>query len=239
MKKLFIGIIISLILYGCRHKTPDRVLVFTKTTRYHHESIPAGIKAIQQMGLQNNFEVDTTTDSHKFSAENLSKYSVIIFLSTSGELLDPSQQLSLQNYIRSGGGFVGIHSASASEKKWPWFGKLIGAVFTDHPEPQIGNVTVLDKADASVANIPSPWVRKDEWYNFETIPTNVHLLLGVDEKSYKGGKNGPIHPLAWKHEFEGGRVFYTALGHFSEAYQDKLFLNHILEGIKYAMGEKN
>ena len=238
MKKIFLGIMASAILHGCQITAKKQILVFTKTTRYHHESIPAGIKAIQKMGLQNNFEVDTTTDSHKFSDQNLQKYSAVVFLSTSGELLDSVQQVSFQNYISSGGGFVGIHSASASEKEWPWFGELVGAVFTDHPEPQTGNVTVLDNDDPSTKDIPSPWIRKDEWYNFQKVPTNVHLLLGVDEKTYIGGKNGNVHPLAWKHEFDGGRAFYTALGHFSEAFQDTLFTHHILEGIKYAMGSK-
>lgn len=235
MKKIFIGIIISVILYGFQHKTANRILVFTKTTRYYHESIPSGIKAIQEMGLHNNFEVDTTTDSRKFSYLNLSKYSAVVFLCTSGELLDSIQQISFQKYIRSGGGFVGIHSASASEKEWPWFGELVGAVFTNHPEPQIGNVIVFDKNDPSTKNLPSPWIRKDEWYNFKNIPLNVHILLGVDEQTYKGGENGNVHPLAWNHEFEGGRAFYTALGHFPEAYHDTLFTNHILQGIKYAM----
>lgn len=226
---------LSAILYGCRIETKKRILVFTKTTRYHHESIPSGISAIKKMGLENNFDVDTTTASDKFSEQNLSKYDAVVFLSTSGNLLDSAQKLNFQKYIRSGGGFVGIHSASASEKEWPWFGKLVGAVFTDHPEPQTANVTVLDKDDPSTKYLPSPWSRKDEWYNFKNVPVNVHLLLGVDEKTYKGGKNGEVHPLAWKHDFEGGRAFYTALGHFSEAYQDTLFINHILQGIKYSI----
>lgn len=238
MKKIFLVIMVCTVLCGYQIQTKERVLVFTKTMRYHHESISEGVKAIQKMGKENDFGVDTTTMSNAFSEENLSKYDAVIFLSTSGNLLDSVQKLSFQKYIRSGGGFVGIHSASASEKEWPWFGDLVGAVFTNHPDPQIGNVIVFDKNDPSTKNLPSPWIRKDEWYNFKNIPLNVHILLGVDEQTYKGGENGNIHPLAWKHEFEGGRAFYTALGHFPEAYQDTLFTNHILQGIKYAMRSK-
>ncbi len=168
------------VLCGYQIQTKERVLVFTKTVRYHHESILEGVKAIQKMGKENDFGVDTTTMSNAFSEENLSKYDAVIFLSTSGNLLDSVQKLSFQKYIRSGGGFVGIHSASASEKEWPWFGDLVGAVFTNHPDPQIGNVIVFDKNDPSTKNLPSPWIRKDEWYNFKNIRLNVHILLGVN-----------------------------------------------------------
>jgi len=222
---------------GYTQPVKNRVLVFFKTTRYHHESIPAGVAAIQKLGRTHGFITDTTTDSTQFVPARLKKYAAVIFLSTSGNnLLDTVQKQSFRAYIKAGGGFVGIHSASATEKNWPWYGQLVGAVFTDHPEPQPGTVLVTNRSNPSTAHLPAKWHWKDEWYNFKEIPGNVQVLFCADEHSYKGGKNGSYHPLAWYHNYDGGRAFYTALGHFPEAYSDPLFLRHLLAGIRYAMG---
>jgi type 1 glutamine amidotransferase len=213
-----------------------RILVFSKTTRYHHESIPAGMAAIQKLGKVNGFAVDTTTNAAYFKEDSLKKYAAVVFLSTSGNLLDTVQKTDFRRYIEAGGGYMGIHSASASEKEWVWYGQLVGAVFSDHPEPQPGVVVVADAKDPSTKKLPARWAWKDEWYNFREVPRNVHVLLMADETTYKGGKNGTYHPLAWYHQFDGGRAFYTALGHFDEAYSNPLYLGHILAGIEYAMG---
>jgi type 1 glutamine amidotransferase len=213
-----------------------RVLVFSKTARYHHESIPDGIKAIQKIGSEDGFAVDTTTNSKLFNETNLKRYATVIFLNTSGDVLDTVQKTDFRRYIEAGGGYMGIHCASSTEKSWKWYGQLVGAVFTDHPEPQPGMINVVDHQNPSTAQLPTRWAWKDEWYNFRDIQPDIHVLFMADESSYKGGKNGPQHPSAWYHEFDGGRSFYTALGHFPEAYVNPLFVKHIREGIKYAIG---
>ncbi|MDB5110332.1 MAG: Crp/Fnr family transcriptional regulator [Mucilaginibacter sp.] len=213
-----------------------RVLIFSKTGKYHHESIPNGIKAIRKLGRENHFEVDTTTDSTYFTESKLKKYAAIIFLNTSGNVLDTVGKTEFKRYIEAGGGYMGIHCASSTEKSWTWYGQLVGAVFSNHPEPQGGVVNVVDHENPAVRQLPSHWSWKDEWYNFKLVPVNVHVLLTANEFSYKGGTNGAYHPLAWYHDFDGGRAFYTALGHFPEAYTDPLFVQHILAGIQYAMG---
>jgi len=213
-----------------------RVLVFTKTARYHHESIPDGVKAIQKIAAEDKFTVDVTTDSTVFNENNLKRYAAVIFLNTSGNVLDTVQKTDFQRYIEAGGGYMGIHCASSTEKSWTWYGHLVGAVFTDHPEPQNGTIDVVDHQNPSTAHLPIRWAWKDEWYNFRDIQSDLHVLFKADETSYKGGKNGANHPLAWYHEYDGGRAFYTALGHFPEAYVDPLFVKHIREGIKYATG---
>jgi type 1 glutamine amidotransferase len=238
MNKLITGIAMMLLLsiIAQAQSVQKRILVFSKTTRYHHESIPAGMVAIQHLGKLNGFEVDTTTNAAYFTEDSLNKYAAIVFLSTSGNLLDTVQKTDFRRYIEAGGGYVGIHSASASEKEWIWYGQLVGAVFSDHPEPQSGVVVVADAKDPSTKNLPARWGWKDEWYNFKEVPHNVHVLLMADETTYKGGKNGAYHPLAWYNQFDGGRAFYTALGHFDEAYSNPLYLGHILAGIEYAIG---
>ena len=214
-----------------------RVLVFSKTVTYHHASIPAGIAAIQKLGSENNFEVDTTTNSALFADDNLKQYAAVIFMSPSGNVLDTAQKISFMRYIQAGGGYMGIHAASTTDKNWPWYGRLVGAVFADHPEPQTGVVVVTDRKNPATKQLPARWTRKDEWYNFRQVPIGVHVLFTVDESTYKGGKHGSYHPLSWYHEYDGGRSFYTAIGHFADSYSDPLQLQHLLAGIQYAMGK--
>ncbi|KAI1394706.1 glycosyl hydrolase [Hypoxylon fuscum] len=212
------------------------VFVLSKTAGYRHESIPAGIKGIRQLGISSNaFAADFSEDASLVNAGNLSRYAVVIFLQTSGDFLNAEQLAGLQSYVRGGGGFVGIHCAAAGLTKEPWYGDLIGAVFTDHPEPQNGVLTVENQDHIIVSGLPGKWEWFDEWYNFDRNPRDrVKVLLSIDEKIYEGGKLGEDHPLAWCREFDGGRSFYTSLGHFDEAYADRKFMDHILRGILWA-----
>ncbi|WP_276485619.1 ThuA domain-containing protein [Paraflavitalea pollutisoli] len=217
-------------------RTTPRILVFSKTMRYYHESIPAGMKAIMQLGAANRFGVDTSTNPAVFKEENLRRYAAVVFVSPGGDVLDTAQQADFERYIQAGGGYVGIHAATTMEYGWPWYGRLAGAFFDGHPEPQDGVVMVADTNHASTRHLPRTWKRHDEWYNFKTMVSDLHVLLTVDESTYKGGKHGAYHPVAWYHAYDGGRAFYTALGHFDAAYADPLFLQHLLAGIQYAIG---
>jgi type 1 glutamine amidotransferase len=213
------------------------VLVFTKTTGFRHESIPAGIAAVQALGAQQHFAVDTSEDATVFTLDNLARYRVVIFLNTTGEILDAAQQAVFEQFIRQGGGFVGIHSASDTEYDWPWYGQLIGAYFASHPALQTATVKVADATHPSTRPLPAAWTRYDEWYNFRAVPSpTVHVLLTIDETTYTGGSMGAHHPLAWYHQYDGGRAWYTAMGHTTEAYQEPLFVQHILGGILWAAG---
>ncbi|KAI0884038.1 glycosyl hydrolase [Annulohypoxylon maeteangense] len=218
--------------------SPDKfaVLVFSKTAGYRHESIPAAIEGIKQIGIASDaFTVDSSEDPSFIDVKKLSRYAVVIFLQTSGDFLGEEQLAALQTYVRSGGGFLGIHCAAAGMTKDPWYGELIGAVFTDHPEPQDGLVTVENKSHVIVAGLPEKLEWFDEWYYFDANPRmKVTVLLSIDERTYKGGKLGEDHPLAWCREFDGGRSFYTSLGHFDEAYSDEKFMGHILNGVLWA-----
>lgn len=215
-----------------------KILVFSKTAGFHHSSIKVGITAIQKLGLANKFDVDTTVDATKFNYRNLKKYEAIVFLSTTGDVLNEEQQAAFEQYIKSGGGYVGIHAATDTEYGWPWYGKLSGAYFTSHPAQQMADLIVLTRSTIATSHLPEIWKRKDEWYNFKDIGTDLNVLIKIDEGSYTGGTNGANHPIAWYHNFDGGRSFYTALGHTEESYTDPLFLKHILGGIQYAMGVK-
>ncbi|WP_345948175.1 ThuA domain-containing protein [Mucilaginibacter sp. PAMB04274] len=215
-----------------------KVLIFCKTAGFHHKSIGPGITALQLLGKQNKFNVDTTTDATRFSYNNLKKYDAVIFLNTTGDVLNDAQQLEFQKYIRSGKGFVGIHAATDTEYEWPWYGQLSGAYFSSHPKVQQAVLQVVEPANDFTKHLPAKWTKTDEWYNFKWISDKLHVVLTLDESSYTGGKNGVGHPMSWYQEFEGGRVFTTALGHTDESYTDPLFLQHVLAGIKYAIGKK-
>lgn len=218
--------------------TEKKILVFSKTAGFHHSSIKAGIMAIQKLAVTKKFIADTTTDAEKFNHSNLKQYAAVIFLNTTGDVLNPEQEKAFQAYIRSGGGFVGVHAATDTEFDWPWYGKLVGAYFVKHPAQQFADLKVIDSNTISTRHLPKIWNRKDEWYNFKDISPDIHILLNVDENSYQGGTNGAKHPMAWYQDFEGGRAFYTGLGHTEASYTDPSFLEHLWGGLQYAMGIK-
>jgi uncharacterized protein len=218
--------------YAVKHK---KVLLYSKTNGFRHESISAGIQAIKKLGLENNFSVDATEDSLDFNIKNLKKYQAVIFLSTTGNVLGEKQKLALQSFMKKGGGFVGVHAATDCEYNWPWYVKMIGANFESHPKQQTAKLEITDDKHPATQHLPTIWERKDEWYNFKNLNPEVHVLIKIDESSYTGGKNNHNHPMSWYHTFGGGKVFYTALGHTVESYSETLFLQHLLGGIQYVM----
>ncbi|KAI1359440.1 Crp/FNR family transcriptional regulator [Xylaria arbuscula] len=220
------------------HENKFDVFVFSKTVAYRHDSIPAGIEGLKNLGASSNsFNVTASEDASLINAPFLSRFKVVLFLSTSGEFLTAEQLQGLKAYVNNGGGFVGVHCAASGMYAEPWYGELVGAYFAGHPEPQHGAVKVEaeNKGHFIMSGFPAEMGWFDEWYNFKTNPRGkVTVLLSTDEGLYKGGTMGGDHPLAWCREFDGGRTFYTALGHFDEAYRDKTFMSHLLNGILWA-----
>ena len=213
------------------------VLVFSKTTGFRHSSIPQGIAAIKTLGAKYGFDVDATEDSARFTDLILANFRVVLFLNTSGTILDADQKAAFERYIRGGGGFVGIHSASDTEYDWPWYGGLVGAYFKSHPEIHTATVRIEDRLHPSTRSLPPYWQRTDEWYNFRNNPRPaVHVLAVLDASSDAGGIREPDHPVVWCQDFDGGRSWYTALGHTGESYSEPAFLLHLLGGIRSAAG---
>src|SRR6266851_2968471 len=215
-----------------------RVLVFSRTAGFRHDSIPDAIAAVRTLGDQNGFPVDATEDPSVFTDSGLADYSAVIFLLTTGDVLDDRQQSAFERYIEAGNGFVGVHSAADTEYDWPWYGGLIGAYFASHPDIQWAVVDREDANHASTVSLPDGWARTDEWYNFQANPRDtpdIHVLASLDESSYSGGTMSD-HPIAWYQEYAGGRAWYTAGGHTRESYSEPLFLQHLLGGLEYAAG---
>ncbi len=221
---------------------PFSILVFSKTAGFRHDSIPTGIAAIRQLGTEHGFTVDTTEDGGAFTDENLARYQAVVWLSTTGDVLNPDQQAAFERYIQAGGGYAGIHAASDTEYSWAWYGELVGAYFASHPANQQATVKVEDPAHESTAHLPERWSRFDEWYNYQSNPRgDVHVLATLDERSYSPGAGamGHDHPIAWCQDYDGGRAWYTGGGHTNESYAEPEFLAHLLGGIQTAAGVKN
>ncbi|KXK63736.1 Crp/Fnr family transcriptional regulator [Micromonospora rosaria] len=208
------------------------VLVFSRTTGFRHESIPAGVRTIQELRPG----VEATEDPDAFTRSNLARFAAVVFLNTNGRVLTDTGRTALEGYVRGGGGFLGVHSAAATEYGWPFYGDLVGAWFDRHPEVQPATVTVVDPGHPATAHLPASGTRVDEWYDFRSYP-DARILLRVDESTYDGGGMGADHPLAWCHERFGGRSFYTALGHTTEAYAEPAFRAHLAYALGWVSGD--
>jgi len=221
---------------ACAPDEPYKILVFSKTAEYRHDSIPAGVAALRALGAANDFAVDATEDAAVFTAANLAQYAAVVFLSTSGDVLDAGQQAAFESYIRGGKGFVGVHGAANTEYDWPFYGDLVGAYFLQHPAVQPARVVVEDRAHPATAHLNTEWNRTDEWYSFRTNPrSTVRVLASRDESSYSGGGMGD-HPITWCKDVGAGRSFYTGFGHTVESYAEADLRALLLGGIRWAAG---
>jgi cytochrome c len=246
IRSLLFFLALTILLPNCSDNIPPRILLFSKTEGFRHDCIPTATAALRKLCLSNGIAVDTTEDAEDFTEKNLRRYQAVVFLCTTGDVLNPTQETDFERYIQAGGGYVGIHSATDTEYGWTWYGGLAGGYFNGHPEIQNATLRVETHDHPSTRHLSGDqWQRKDEWYNFKNLNPNVQVLLSLDESSYSGGNNcadsvgkQPCHPAAWCHVYDGGRAFYTAGGHTKESYAEPEFLKHVLGGIRYAIGKQ-
>jgi len=203
---------------------PDSVLVFHRTEGFRHESIPAGVAAVEELGDAAGYKVTATEDPSVFSPDGLRSFDVVVFLNTTGDVLNREQEAAMEEFIAAGRGFLGVHSAADTEYDWSWYGELVGAYFDGHPEPQEASVVFADPAGHPVSEgMPGQVERFDEWYDFRTAPpSGARILATVDESSYQGGTMGDPHPIAWAQEIHGGRSVYIGFGHTGESFDEPL-----------------
>ncbi|GAB2920754.1 ThuA domain-containing protein [Streptomyces sundarbansensis] len=219
-------------------RTAKRVLVFSKTAGFRHDSIPAGIEALKEIGEDTDITVDSTESAAQFTTSNLARYDAVAFLSTTGDVLNAEQQKAFENYVANGGGYVGIHAAADTEYDWEFYGGLVGAYFDSHPQIQPATVRVEDHDHPATAHLDEEWERTDEWYNYRTNPRDkAKVLATLDETTYTGGNMKGDHPISWCQTYQGGRSFYTGLGHTKESYAEPAFRSHVLGGLRYATGQ--
>ncbi len=234
--KWIVGFLVLAFLAACT-QSQKKVLVYSKTAGFRHSSIEAGVEALQKLAQEQGWAVTATEDSSYFAEAMLKEYAAVIFLNTTGDILNDEQQADFERYIQAGGGFVGVHAATDTEYDWSWYNGLVGAYFDSHPKIQEASLYATGKKHIAMEGIDSLWVKSDEWYNFKSINPDINVLLKIDEGSYEGGTNDGDHPISWYHDYDGGRSFYTEMGHTDETYKNPTFLKHLLGGIEYAIGE--
>ncbi|WP_188149579.1 ThuA domain-containing protein [Teredinibacter waterburyi] len=220
------------------------VLLFTKTDGFHHTSINQAVTAMEQLSDKHHFKVDWHEDASQINDENLKQYDVIMFLLTTGNILNDEQQAAMERFIQSGKGFVGVHSASDTEYDWDWYTKMVGRTFHIHPVIQTAELSVISRKFPGLERMPNKLLWTDEWYEFGAERSDdLNYILSIDESTYDpkadwgrvaGDGMGKFHPVAWYHNYDGGRAFYSALGHMGSTYSDTLFLEHVYGGIYWA-----
>ncbi len=221
-----------------------KVLLVTTTRGWHHESLHYGVVALQQLGIRHFFDVVLFENPNGFTDKYLEQFQAVIFLNTTGDIFDSAQQKVMERFIQSGKGYVGIHSASDTEYDWEWYTKLVGRMFVIHPAIQTARINIVDPNFPGLQGFTGTKLWTDEWYEFGPEKTSgLNYILSIDENSYnakadwgtkKGEGMGKFHPVAWYHNFDGGRAFYTALGHIPANFSDPVFLNHLYAGIFWA-----
>lgn len=215
-----------------------RLLVFSKTASFRHESIEPAIAALLSIAPAREWTITASEDSVVFTDGTLAQTDVVVFMMTTGDILDDAQQTAMQAFVDAGGGFVGVHSATDTEYDWPWYGELVGARFVDHPAPQDATVNVVAIDHPACAALPAAWSRFDEWYNFAASPSATStVLLQLDETSYTGGTMGADHPIAWVRETGEARMFYTGGGHTNESWADPVWIDHVANGTDWVIGD--
>ncbi|MEM6963572.1 MAG: ThuA domain-containing protein [Bacteroidota bacterium] len=236
--------LLSLLFLSCSfsflaQSSGTHLLVFSKTNGFRHHSITAGIAALAKMSNENNWTITFTEDSTHFSEGNLKQYNSVIFLNTTQNVLGKNEEQAFEKYMNQGGGFVGIHAAADTEYSWDFYATMLGAQFASHPKTQEAKMNVHKNCNhPSIAHLEETWIKTDEWYNFKKpVPSYVNVLLDMDESSYEGKRMDMYHPIAWYHSFEGGRVFYTGLGHTPKTFSNETFLEHLKNGILWTAGK--
>lgn len=248
-KVSFIATVFITLVLSCAFGAEPRVLVYQKNGKgFVHDNLAASAATIQELGKQNGFGVDVSTNAAVFSDENLKKYRALIFANSNNEAFENDEQrAAFQRFVRDGGGFMGIHSSTGSERQWIWFQQMQGAKFLRHAPLQKFTVNVIEPSHPSTAHLGGTWAWEDECYFFTNVNSGIKVLLSADTSSLKdsklasapGQKSNGVFPLAWYHEFDGGRVFYTSLGHKIEYYSEPAFRKHLLGGIRWVMGDTN
>lgn len=233
------------LLAGAARAEQFKVLVLSKTNGWHHDSIPAAVAGIRQLGQLHDFGVFWTEDAGRvMNDRELANYRAVIFLLTTGDILNSEQKAAFERYIRGGGGYVGVHSAADTEHHWPWYTRLVGRMFRTHPAIQTAAMAVNERNFPGMDRFPGRFLFTEEWYQFgPTFSPNLKPLLSVDVRSYQPNPEadgrqaegrGTQLPISWYQHYDGGRSFYTALGHLGATYSDERFLHHLYGGIYWA-----
>ena len=228
-----------------------KVLVYTKNGKgYVHDNIADAVKGIQKLGVENGFKVDVSDDASVYTDENLKQYTMLIFTSTNNDVFNTdAQRLAFRKYIEAGGGFVGVHSVTGTERNWTWFKQMIGGTFSWHAKNQKFKVQIIDPAHPTMEGLPLIWERGfgDECYFTKELYPGIKVTMAHDLSSLDSRDQDKIaqfsapfkdlYPAVWYQKYDGGNIWITTLGHNKEYYQEPVYMKHILQGIKFVAGQ--
>lgn len=217
--------------------TNPHIILFTKTAAWVHDSLAEGIELVQSAARDHGVTVVESADASVFESADLDGAAAVVFMNTSGILMDDRQRSRLQAYVRGGGGFAGVHNPGDAEQDWPPFRDIVGARFVFHPPVQAAVLDVVDRDHPSTSFLPERWQVEDEWYAWDALPTG-RVLLAVDESTYDPGEvRMGYHPICWTDTYGAGTTWFTALGHPKAIYADPLFRRHVWGGIESVLRE--
>ena len=228
-----------------------KILVYTKNGKgYVHDNIPSAVKSIQKLGSENGFKVDVSDDPAVMTESNLKQYTFLLFPSTNNDVFETdAQRLAFRRYIEAGGGFVGLHSVTGTERNWKWFKMMLGGSFAWHARFQPFTIKVIDKGHASVKGVPEVWTKEDECYFTKEMYPGIKVVMAHDLISLKGDEKdmekvktfsaqfADYYPAVWHQRFDGGTIWVTTLGHHKKDYEDPQYLNHIFQGMKFVASQ--
>jgi type 1 glutamine amidotransferase len=228
------------------NKGKGSILVYSGSTGYRHESIPAAVESLKAIGAKLGYTVDASEDPNVFTTDNLAKYKVLVLVSNSTDPKKPESEWfvddkreALQGFLKAGKGVVALHAAADSHYHWPWYGQMIGGYFASHPKgTPPATQTVADANHPATAKLPKTITRTDEWYYYKDVNPLLHVLITVDPSTIGDGQpDVNPNPLVWYHEFGGGRVFYSGLGHAADSYNEPYMQDLLSGALQFAVGK--
>ncbi len=207
--------------------TAPSILIVTKAQGFSHTSTEAGVKMFQRHAADWKLTITRADETAGYGGTALRAFDIVVLLNCTGDVFNDDAQTGLQDYVRHGGRILGIHACADAEYNWPWYGDMLGGRFADHPAVQEATCTVELTTHPSTQGLPYHWVRTDEWYNLKNLASDNILLVSVNEATYNGGTMGGFHPISWCRDYDGGHVFYTAMGHTDASFSEPNFEAHI------------
>lgn len=221
-----------------------QILVFSKSSSYRQTAVLHGQTAFMALAAQHGFSVTFTEDARYFSDHSLKPFDAIVFLNTTGDIFDPTQQAVFERFIRANKGLLAIHSAVEGETDgaWPWYGQLIGAQSASRTPTLTARLIVADRQNSmlrknlGLVKSRNIWL-SDKWYSYRAVSPSIKSIMLIDPRSY-GAKSKSLRPIVWSHHHDGGRAFYIGLGYRHDMYEHKLMRGLLVEGMIFAVGEK-
>jgi type 1 glutamine amidotransferase len=215
-----------------------KMLIYSITKAFKHDSIPQGVQMLKDIGVEQGFETVVAADNSDITLEGLSKYEIVFFMNSTGDIFNPTEQQAYEDWMTTkNGAFGGTHSATDTENGWEFYSEVTGQYYDLHDNCCAAAQLQWQPAaleHVAVKGLPSPWNRSDEWYKFNRAG-QWSTKAGFTILSTVTTDGGGTRPVSFVREYGNFRSFYTSLGHQGSAFQDADVKKHIARGIMWAV----